>query len=237
MFLIRKSALEAYVRCPYMFKVKFYRDEDEEEQYAGQFAALGTRFHDWAHQFFSYASQTDPNQWETLIPTTFNWEERRWARNFINFERRRWKILHAEGREGEWMPVMRELSLTSTVWGIRGTIDRVDWYDRNANLVVIVEYKTTLRMDYTSLRRQLHFYALLYETADQPTIGTVYGIACYNPRLDQHWFEPLNSRSMGNVQSWIRKIQQSIEEDNFPRKQNVYTCMYCDVGCTFEEEV
>jgi len=235
-FYIRKSMLEAYVRCPLMAYRKFILYADEQPTLS-QFAALGSRFHEFANVFFDVASEYDPRHWERLIPSSFNVEEQRWVRNFIRFERRRWEQLKASGRLDEWYPVERELHLTSSSLGIDGTIDRIDWYCREDNTVVIVEYKCTLSMDYTSLRRQLHFYKLLYEHADQPTIGTVVGIACINPRLDVVWFEYVNPYSERAVMKWIERIRQSMRENVWPKTQNEYVCLFCDVPCRGDEDV
>jgi len=235
---VRKSMMETYIRCPYMCRLQFV--EGQEERSSSQFAALGTRFHEFANAFFAMASETHPDRWESLIPKSMNTEERKWARNFVRFERRRWQSLARVGRLDEWFPVARELHLTSEKLRIEGTIDRVDWYDRRQQLVVLVEYKCTLSMDYTSLRRQLHFYKLLYENADQPTIGRVVGIACINPRLDEVWFEYVNRRSEQNVLKWLNRIFQSIERDGWPKTKNPYVCMFCDYadicGGAWEDE-
>jgi len=221
-----------------MCKIRFV-DNPEESPSDSQFAALGTRFHEWANVFFDAASEVDPNQWVQLIPHSFNAEERRWAMNFIRFEQRRWRLLKAEGRLAEWFPVARELYLTSTELGIEGHIDRVDWYDRSQQLVVLVEYKCTLSMDITSLRRQLHFYKLLYEHADQPTIGKVVGIACINPRLNEIWYENVNPWSEAAVKKRLQQIRFSLANNVWPKTKNLYVCMFCDLAdsCDIWEEV
>ena len=211
-----------------MCKVKFV-DQPDEGPSSSQYAALGTRFHEWANTFFDVTSEVDPEQWETLIPQSFSGEERRWASNFVRFEQRRWRLLKAEGRLAEWYPVARELHLTSSKLGIEGTIDRVDWYDRSRMEVVLVEYKTTLSMDVVSLRRQLHFYKLLYENADQPTVGKVVGIACINPRLNEVWYEDVNPWSEAAVRKRLEQIRNSLAKNDWPKTNNLYVCMFCDV--------
>lgn len=229
--LIRKSMLEQYVRCPYSFKLKFVDSRvDEDESSVGQYAGLGTRFHDWAHVFFQFANTMEPQQWSQLIPQEFSTLEKQWARWFIQFERKRWALLQQEGRLDEWKPVYRELTLESSEYGITGTIDRVDWKDKSQNEVVLIEYKTTLSMDYTSLRRQLHFYKLLYENADEATIGKVVGIACINPRIRQVWYEDVNANSMRAVERWLSRIKLSLETGQFKPTNNQYVCMWCDVA-------
>lgn len=242
-FLIRKSMLEQYVRCSYAFKLKFVDGRvDENELPTGQYAGLGTRFHEWAHVFFQFACTVDPLQWEQLIPKEFSALEKQWARWFIQFEWRRWWLLKQAGRLDEWQPVYKELTLESTKYGITGTIDRVDWKDKSKNEVVLIEYKTTLGMDYTSLRRQLHFYKLLYENADEVTIGKVTGIACINPRLRKVWYEDVNANSMRAVERWLNRIKLSLETGQFKPTNNQYVCMWCDVAdvceywCEFEKE-
>lgn len=226
--LIRKSMVEAYVLCPMMAKLKFVDGKDANSN--NVFAQMGKRFHDWVSWFYSVVSIYDDQNWESVIPSVFGSEERRWAMNFIKWERRRLSFLRKQGRESEWYPIGREIQLTSNKLSLWGTIDLALWYDRSNMQVLLVEFKTTGDMDVRSLRRQLSLYALLYETADQPMVGHVTHIGCYNPRLDQWWMEELKERSVLSVLKWIEKIEQSMKTNVWNYTKNLYTCMFCDVS-------
>ncbi|MHA1286488.1 MAG: RecB family exonuclease [Candidatus Thorarchaeota archaeon] len=224
--LIRKSMLEDYIRCPYAFKLKHIDDLNPE--YESKYASLGTWFHEFAFSFFDYFSYIDSEVKEEIL-SNLKGLQYDWADFFLQFELRRWSELESEFRLREWKPLYRELTLHSTELGITGTIDRIDWFNRKENSLILIEYKTTQILDRTSLRRQLHFYKLLYEHADENVVDAdIVAIACINPRIKRVWKEPVKKRSENNVLKWLKKIRSSICSDSFPFNDSY--CIWCDVA-------
>lgn len=227
--LIRKSMIEEYKFCPYKFK-KSYIDNNKTE--ANQAMLLGTRFHEFAEKFFDYPDITIDDIKVYLTPFEINMFE--W---FIQTERDRLKWLTEQNRSDEWIPLHKELNLTNLSLGLTGTIDRIDWIDKSKGTIRVVEYKTSKKVDDASLRRQLGFYAYLYDNTLNS--GKIEKLRLINPRLQV--VIDYDVPSVGTITKHIDALRSAIDLGDFPPKCNpikfsICKCCSPDEALLFPED-
>lgn len=174
-FYVRKSHVESYSFCPRQFHLQYVQEVQPFENYA---MSSGTRFHNFAETFFDVAPDYNPEDWISFIPKQFGTYERGMVINFIAYEINRLRNLVDKSY---FVPAYREIDVYSDTHLLSGQVDRVDWFDRDNNLVDVIEYKTSSKVDEVSLKRQLGFYTILIEE----DLGlTVNSVKLINPRLD-----------------------------------------------------
>lgn len=219
---IRKSMLEEFSFCPYKFKRVWV---DGLEKRPNQAMLIGTRFHDFAEKFFDYCLGVDPDRWDEFIPAQFISDEASMAKWFIERERDRYYELEDAKRLDEFMPITREDTMTSNILLLTSTVDRVDWFNKEKNLISIVEYKTGKGLNEESLIRQLAFYTLLWN--DVRRKGIVANLQLVNPRL--------RIIRNFNVQQWhldkamrdISKLRAAMKTGDYPRKCSDVKLAFC----------
>lgn len=220
--MIRKSMIEDFSICPYKFKRVWIEHEVKKPN---QVMAVGTRFHDFANQFFDFAGAVDPDEWEYFIHPDFKPMEVDMLLWFINRERNRYYNLEAQDRLDEWMPLFREQKLESHTYYLESTVDRIDWWDKKNGELCIVEYKTGGKVNDTSLVRQLAFYTLAWE--DMIGYGKVVNLQLVNPKLGVVRDYKLHDRMLDRVMQDVMKLRKALREQNFPRKCNEIIYPYC----------
>lgn len=226
---IRKSMMEDYEFCPLRFKKTWLVDEMVEKH--AYIMSCGTRFHDWAEVFFDYCEGFHPSNWEYLIPKEFAPLEVEMAEWFIDLERRRYWEYVEEGRLDEWRPIARELKMRYSALNICGTMDRVDWWNKEKNEVAIIEYKTGFSFYQPSLLRQLAFYSIMWE--ESLNAGRVVKLIVINPRLKRVEDFDITERIISGVLKKLIKLRNNMREDNewkqrcTPRKFSM--CRMCSV--------
>jgi len=117
---------------------------------------------------------------------------------------------------------------------LQGIIDRVFLDDGN---YIPIELKTGPWKDYklTSMRKEMAFYKLLIENADQKSIDAA-GIdrdipishwGWYYPQSNYIHIEKQKKASMNAVMRGITKMIKAYEMEEFPAKYYYKTCAYC----------
>ncbi len=180
---------------------------------------IGTRFHEWASLFFNVGQAIDPVYWDQLIPDEFIAIERKSAKWFLAFELDRKQKLESIGRGDEWVPYKLEMTLESQLFGMTGTIDRVDWVNRDEGYLAIGEYKTgdTLsKRKEESIVIEMAFYAILYSSAY--SVGTITQLRLINPKLQLYREYPLTDALMETVFRKLQKIRKSLKDGVWPCK-------------------
>ena len=220
MVLIRKSMIEEFHFCPYKFK-KRYIDESIVDL-PNQSMLMGTRFHEVAEKFF------DNHESALCYDFTkhYNNHEVKMIDWFMDMEMKRLAWLIDQDRQEEWMPLHREVTLTNEELNITGTIDRVDWIDKERGIIRLVEYKTSKKVDDASLRRQLGFYSYLYNNT--LNMGKVDKLRLINPRLQV--VIDYDVPSVESIMKHVDNLKDSMLNNNFPPKCNpikLSTCRCC----------
>ena len=218
--------------CPMKFK-KIWIDGVEKEGSGSYKMDLGTRFHDFAKDFFMLAPVIAMNRWDTLIPEEFVWEEYQWAKWFVDLERRRKRRLEAEGRADEWVPLATELHIRSDFLKFEGTVDRVDWWDKARNQIAIIEYKTGKWWDNASLKRQIAMYAVLVGAEIFVDKDIAAGVVI-NPRLKRVEIFEINENLLKLLARSIVKLKLALETEDFVRKCSPIKYALCGL-CDLEE--
>lgn len=226
---IRKSMLEDFGFCPHRFKKVWV---DGVTRKPNQVMLMGTRFHDFAQTFFEYALVVDPNRWMEFIPKEFVPEEVSMASWFIQNERERYSALKEAGRIGEFLPILREFKLNSPKLYLEGTVDRIDWLDREKNQAIAIEYKTGRSINHESLTKQLAMYALMYH--DMKLQGDIVALRLINPRLGVQKDYKLERWHTDKVLKDIVKLRDAIREQNFPPRCTDVKFAFCRM-CTPDE--
>lgn len=224
---IRKSMVESFLLCPRAFKLSWL---DGIQKVPNNMMLQGTRFHEFAQRFFEYADSIDMNEWEEMIPEEFTEHERGMATWFINYERDRLHRLIMEGREDEWMPLLREYRMVDDEWHLESTMDRVDWWDKTKQEVVVVEYKTGSKINEAVVKRQLAFYAVLwYKTGN---VGKVVAMRVINPNVGECREFFVEEKDLKKVLKDVRKLRDAIMLKDFPPKcseAKYAICRMCDI--------
>lgn len=178
---IRKSMLGSYSFCPHRFNIDWMRPGlvGVSPDLKNWIMAVGTRFHDFAWKFWDFCDATE--NWPLMIPPEFSEHERSMAMWFLEYERDRKQKLESEGRLDEWKPILRETKLVHKPLKLSSTFDRADWWNKDNDEVVIVEYKTGNSYYPPALKDQLAFYAMLWE--ETMNFGTVTKLIVINPNL------------------------------------------------------
>lgn len=228
---IRKSMMEDFEFCPMRFKKTWLVDKAVNRD--AYIMRVGTRFHEFAERFFNYCDVIDIDDWEIMIPVQFSPSEVKMAQWFVAMERRRYKQYNDEGRIDEWRPIAREIQIKYDVLSICGTIDRVDWYNRNNGEVAIIEYKTGFSFYKPTLLRQLAFYTILWEQAFN--MGKVVKLIVINPRLQKIEEYDVTPRIVNSILKKLIKLRNMIRaDDNWPRKCWIKKFIMCRL-CTVDE--
>ena len=222
---VRKSTLMAYLKCPR----KAYYMAIHPEDVGSIEAQVGRMFHEYAYSFFDWVDvrELHDNDKYSPIPQDTPIIVQRLCKAFLEFERKRLrKIVETYGWDAVelfWKPVMREVEVKCPEYQMLGHIDRIDRTE-NGNYV-IVEYKTSHRMNKSSLRFELSYYVMLCACAEPlPRVPSY--IACYNPRLDEFFVEEVRMNVLRRVAAAVYKFTHSTSIEDFPRKPS-HLCGYC----------
>lgn len=226
---IRKSMLEEFSFCPYKFKRVWVDGVEKRPNYA---MLMGTRFHDFAETFFDYCLGVDPERWDEFIPQQFVPTEASMAKWFIERERNRYYDLRDQNRIDEFIPITREDKMTSDTLLLTSTVDRVDWYDKEKNLISIVEYKTGKKINDESLIRQLAFYTLLWN--DTRRRGDVFNLQLINPRIGVVRNYTVQQWHLDKVMREISRLRTAMKSNDYPRKCSDVKLAFCQL-CTPSE--
>lgn len=197
---ISKSRLSTFSFCPLQYKKRYVDGiRDTDFNYA---ITVGTRFHEFADNFFDVAPLYPVENWEDFIHPDFNDNERKSLVWFINQERERLDLFN--GNVDLWMPVARECRIVDDDNELRGIIDRVDAIN---DLLVIVEYKTSKSIYKPALQREFGFYKVLMQ-ADPRFRGKKLLGCVINPRLRQ--IEFMNPSRDTTVDKMVINLREAI---------------------------
>lgn len=225
---VRKSMVESFLMCPRKFCLEWLQ---EIQRPANMMMLQGTRFHEFAQRFFDFADSIDMQEWECMIPDEFNDHEREMAQWFINYERGRLHDLIMDGKEDEWMPLLREHRMVDDEWYMESTLDRIDWVSKADNTLVVVEYKTGSKINMESVKRQLAFYTVLwYKTGN---VGKIVGMRVINPNMGEVRDFEVEEKDLKKALRDVRKIRDAIILKDFPPKcseAKFAICRLCDMG-------
>ncbi|MFA5248423.1 MAG: PD-(D/E)XK nuclease family protein [Dehalococcoidales bacterium] len=195
-----KSRISTYTFCPLQYKKKYVDGiRDTSFNYA---MTVGSRFHEFADNFFDFAPIYPKDKWEDFIHSDFNDNERISLSWFINQERERLELF--DGDMDLWMPIVRECKIVDPLHKLRGIVDRVDKIN---DLYIIVEYKTSKSIYKPSLQREFGFYKILLQ-ADPRFKGKKFLGCVINPRLKQ--IEFMNPSRESTVEKMIFNLRESV---------------------------
>lgn len=201
--------LQTYMFCPQRFK-KVYIDKIRDAPTSQM--VVGTRFHNFAETFFDHCDDIAVDQWKYLVPSEFNTHEQEMVNWFVNNEMERY--FKCRQLDATWQPLYREIKLRSENLLLSSIIDRVDLIPGTEDKVEIIEYKTGLSTNKTSIRRELAFYGILFEDlyGDNYQVGS-YRVINPNLRTDIP-FKDL-SRTIPSVYKNIDKLRDAISTGIF----------------------
>lgn len=225
---LHKSAMFAYLECPRRFKYEYVW---KTRVPAGLAAEIGKDFHEWTRTFFD---RVDVRLMERMTYLqTYRYFRKFLPENpallrmcewFVEFEARRWSEL----RDRElWMPVFRERYFRSDTLKLAGFVDRVD---RTIDgKYIVIDYKTTKGFDKSKLRKELAFYVLLIQTANEVPEwfdrSKIHYIGIINPAKGIVWYEELKKVTVTYLLKSLRKVREGIENGRYDPKPN--GCAYC----------
>jgi len=195
---IRKSMLMDYWDCPRRYKLRWI---DNIEVDTSHLANFGTMFHECAEEYAKSG---------TIPRTEFD---------FLNLWLSKLKIFDDNySRNAEIYAVEKKYICDDLK--ITGTIDRIDRF--NNDYYRILEYKTGTTLNVDKLRRELHFYYLLFTCCEPDKEVTVLGV--FNPRLEAYIEFTPTKQQLAAVK---RKLKQLRKDTEFKAKLNDYRCPYC----------
>jgi CRISPR/Cas system-associated exonuclease Cas4 (RecB family) len=226
--------MTSYNFCPQQAYRQFVLGQDKDPSIV---MLMGTRFHEFAHTFFEYGQAVPQEYWHQLIPEEFIPLEVQAAKWWLWFESDRKQRLEAIGRGDEWLPYKMEMQLDSSIFHMTGTIDRIDWVNRDEKYLAIVEYKTGESLSQKKEEQivlEMAFYAILYSSAH--SVGTITQLRLINPRLHIYREYPLTDSLMETVFRKLQKIRKSLTDGVWPYKCEKNDMMYpmCQL-CELEE--
>jgi hypothetical protein len=213
--------LETYSFCPYKFRVEWLEGEGVNENYA---MVVGTRFHEFAYWFFDVCQGIDPEQWIDMVPTSFTLTERDMARWWLEQEKARY-----DTDPSIFTPLQREIRLNDDDLCLTGTCDRIDVFDKDANELIVVEYKTGASFNIDAIRRQLAFYKLMWDNSIN--MGNIKYMRYINPRIKKYELIEFREDAIDGVLRQISTLRKAIREDIFPHRCSPVKhalCMLCD---------
>jgi len=159
--------------------------------------------------------------------------------NFIGFELGRLVMLRKSFSDPMhyFKPIVTEFEYEAknVVPGVNGFghIDRIDYSTKDT--LVVVEYKTSKRMDVPTLKRELTWYVLSVEKTnifDTP----ITHIACYNPRINQHFVARVTTKLRQVVKRRVLQLARAHRLNLFPRRESML-CRWCSaLPVCLEEE-
>lgn len=226
---IRKSMVESFLMCPRRFMLEWLNGS---EKTPTLMMLQGTRFHEFAQRFFDYADSIDMHEWEQMIPDEFSDFEKGMAEWFIGYERQRLHNLIMAGKEDEWRPLLREYRMVDDKLYMESTMDRVDWWDKEKNELVVVEYKTGPKINETSVKRQLAFYSVLwYNTGN---VGKIVKMRVINPNVREVREFEVEEKDLRKVMKDVMKIRDAMLLKEFPAKCSEAKMAMCRL-CSMEE--
>lgn len=221
-----KSRLSLYSYCPLKYK-KQYIDgiRDDTPNYS---LAIGTRFHEFAYEFFPVAQQYDPSEWYSFVHDDFTDYEKRMLNWFIDTEIERLGILDNDMES--WYPIVREEKFINEEYQIRGIIDRIDKISDDAYM--IVEYKTSKSIYKPSLQGEFGFYSLLLQGDDR--FKDAHFIGCViNPRIQQ--IEFMSPSRHSTIINRIETLNNAISNMEFKPYCTEAKFAMCNGMCEIEE--
>jgi len=205
---IRKSMLMDYWYCPRRFR---YRWIDRIERETSYMAHFGTMFHEAAAQYAISG----------IVPETEYDFLNEWLSRLVVFDEVYSTNTKIYAVEQEYI---------SDDLKIKGTIDRIDVFDNGTYR--IVEYKTGAGANLDMLRRELHFYYLLFTSAERDKEVSL--LCVFNPRKELYIEFTPTKRMVNSVK---KKLNQLRSDTKFKMKWNEYACPNCSYFDLCLEEV
>lgn len=233
---IRKSMLGDYSFCPYKFKESWLQPghEGESNSPGSIITKKGTRFHDFAEKFWEVCELIPMDRWDELIPEQFIPEEVEWASWWLDTERRRYNTLKEADLLDMWKPVSVETKLVDEKLKLSSTFDRLDWWDKDADELAMIEYKTGTSFYPPALMFQLAFYAIMWE--DLFNFGTVTNLIVINPNLKLNgYFDDkarfrVTPKMIDNVINSVAELRNTMHRGGpYPRKCTLNKFKVCQM--------
>lgn len=204
---IRLSSLSAFDFCPKNFEIKYIYGK---KTVSSTKAMLGKEFHRLMHLYYGEGNREFdydlPSQMKEWTDYVINLDESRGGANIFKLED------HIENDE---------LKLC-------GTIDRVDWIEKNKS-VAIIDYKTGSSKYEREVKAQLAGYGVLFQL--EYGFEVIELVVIY-PKEEIYKVFPFNKRALKMVAQRVGKIRGT---KVFPRtcsagKYNM--CELCDISLT-----
>jgi len=242
--MLSKSSLNTYLTCPRLYKF-IYVDKIPLE-IKSPAAQRGLDVHQFGYDFYDHVVVSGSEfyvdeQWleeQLLIATD---EARPYIENFIEFERKRWKVCveHSPDDPGKYFfPILREQKIVNLGLEMIGIVDRVD-LNFDDKTYTVVDYKTE-KYDrrgwkLAEHRREMAFYKKLLESSNLLK-GEVTHFAIYYPRSNDVWSEKFKWQTVNSLERKLKQVRKAILAEKFPCKVSPL-CRWCDCNhlCDFGE--
>lgn len=220
--------------CPYKFylgEIKGIRIKEE-----SQALTIGTQFHSFADKFYDNISVDNELSIDEKFVEDFKSKSERQTNilidNFLLFEQGRFDSLKKLGlNKTHFPPVLREQRATNKRLKIFGYLDRIDRHTDNN--YIIIDIKTGKYQNSNEFRQELTFYKLCQEEEHPDVYAKLKWMGGYFPKENSVFFDAIMQKDIDDTVKRIEKIQEMIEEKNFPKNFNA--CNYCPhfkVNCT-----
>lgn len=232
--MITKSQLNTYEYCPY----RFFREYILKIKYPPNASmSSGTKLHDYFEWFFKHWAEVEPDKWDLLIPDEFTPKEKEMCSVFHKGEKARLDGLKSLGLESEFTPPYTEFHVKVDPLDLHGYLDRVDYWKKESNEFVIVEYKTGFGHNIQKLKHELAFYKYIFEEAK---LGTVPYYLVINPNRRVREYVKASSRGVSAVKKRIEILRKAIADNNFPKQcspEKKKYCRHCDDGDCYNHQL
>lgn len=207
---IRASSISGFDFCPRKYK---YTKIDGIKAYSGPKAQKGKDFHKAMEDYFKGKQLTNLNK-----------QIKQWVEWCIELEEMRKKQV-------DYLPPHSiELRIINDDIKLSGTIDRVDWYEKDKS-VNIIDYKTSNNFKEREVKAQMATYGMLFQLHTNLEVKNL--IAIY-PALQDFFIMKFNKQSLKMAVSRIGKIRYAEKNNYFPKKCSVTKWHYCKI-CDFKE--
>lgn len=244
---ISKSSLAAFLQCPKKFE---YRHIDRLKGEKSDAMLRGSEVHEFCAEFYDHLKFTNEhftineNFVEDFLESCLE-QSIPYIKNFINFERDRWKVcknLYPKDPKKYFFPLLREEKFVSDTLEQVTILDRLDLrLDGNYTLI---EIKTSKFSDKpwkkTELRREMAFEKNTAEASPEfqkNFPNDIMNFVIYFPRSNDVMMENFHWQTFRALDKALEKMRWHIAQNKFPCNVR-YHCRYCEFNrvCDMEFE-
>lgn len=195
--------------------------------------AIGTRFHNFAENFFVGCVELEPEEWGNLVDDSLDEEEQEMQWFFIEEEVKRYRELENQDALDLYYPLATEKVLESKTLKLKGYIDRVDWINKDKKELCLVEYKTGRKYSPPDVKRELSLYKMLWDETNSD-LGTINKFLIINPRAKRYEYFKVDGRNMRAAETAIINVRRALDKNEFPKANNLFKCNICKLCALYD---